>query len=161
MYDAFLKIDGINGESEDKKHSGWIDILSFSHGVSQISAGAAGAGGSRTAGRCDLSDFSVVKQIDKATPKIFLACAKGDHISEVLIELCRDKQKYMEFKMADVLISAIRPGGASKGEDALPLEEVSFNPARIDYTYTETDHRTGKAKGVVTAYWDQAKNVGG
>jgi bacteriocin-like protein len=31
-YDAFLKIDGIPGESTDDKHKDWIEILSFNHG---------------------------------------------------------------------------------------------------------------------------------
>ena len=30
-YDAFLKIDGIPGESTDDKHKDWIEILSFNH----------------------------------------------------------------------------------------------------------------------------------
>ena len=30
-YDAFLKIDGIAGESTDDKHKDWIEILSFNH----------------------------------------------------------------------------------------------------------------------------------
>lgn len=28
--DAFLKIDGIKGESQDSKHAGWIEVMSFS-----------------------------------------------------------------------------------------------------------------------------------
>lgn len=30
--DLYLKIDGINGESQDSNHKGWIDIDSFSWG---------------------------------------------------------------------------------------------------------------------------------
>jgi hypothetical protein len=32
-FDAFLKIDGIPGESTDDKHKDWIEILSFAHGL--------------------------------------------------------------------------------------------------------------------------------
>jgi type VI secretion system secreted protein Hcp len=38
--DAFLEIDGIKGESTDDKHKDWIEILSYSHGVSQSGAGS-------------------------------------------------------------------------------------------------------------------------
>jgi len=34
--DYFLKLDGIEGESQDYKHKGEIDVESFSWGVSQV-----------------------------------------------------------------------------------------------------------------------------
>jgi glutamyl-tRNA reductase len=43
---------------------------------------------------------------------------------------------------------------------ALPLEEVSFNYGKIEWTYTETDHATGKPKGDVKANWDLKANKG-
>ncbi|MCG7907927.1 MAG: type VI secretion system tube protein Hcp, partial [Candidatus Thiodiazotropha taylori] len=30
-----MKIDGIDGESTDDQHKGWIELVSISHGVSQ------------------------------------------------------------------------------------------------------------------------------
>ena len=67
--DAFLKIDGIDGESTDKKHKNWIEILSYSHGMSQPSSIASGTGG-LTAERVSMSDFSVMKVLDKASPTL-------------------------------------------------------------------------------------------
>jgi type VI protein secretion system component Hcp len=32
-FDAFLKIEGTLGESQDPGHKGWIQILSFSQGI--------------------------------------------------------------------------------------------------------------------------------
>jgi len=163
-FDSFLKLDGIPGECTDEKHSDWIEILSFSHGVSQLSSGSVSSGGSRSAERCDHSDFSIVKTLDKASPKLNLYCSNGDHIKEVKVELCRaggDKQKYMEYKMADVIVSSVRPGGSSQGGEALPLEEVSFAYGKITWSYTETDHKTGKPKGSLETHWDLHANKGG
>jgi type VI secretion system secreted protein Hcp len=42
-----------------------------------------------------------------------------------------------------------------------PVEEVRFNYARIEWTYTEHDPVTGKAKGDVKTYWDVELNKGG
>jgi type VI secretion system secreted protein Hcp len=78
--------------------------------------------------------------------------------------LCRatgDKQKYMEYKLTDVLVSSVRPGGSSKGGETLPLEEVSFNYGKLEITYTQTDQKTGKPKGDVKANWDLVANKGG
>jgi type VI secretion system secreted protein Hcp len=161
--DMFLKIDGIDGESTDDKHANWIEILSFSFGASQPATGSVSSGGARSSQRVDIQDFSVVKQLDKASPKLFLHCCNGKHIPKVSLELCRatgDKQNYMTYDMEDVLVSSVRPGGSSEGAD-LPLEEVTFNPAKTTLTYTETDHLTGAPKGKVVAYWDEGKNIGG
>ena len=162
-YDAFLKLDGIPGESTDEKHKDWIEILSYSSGVSQPAVAGRSAGGAASSGRVNMQDFSIVHTLDKASPKLFLSCCKGDHIKVVTLELCRatgDKQKYMEYKMSDVLVSSVRPGGSSKSGDSLPLEEVSFNYGKIEITYTQTD-QTGKPKGDVKANWDLSANKGG
>ncbi|WP_281072441.1 type VI secretion system tube protein Hcp, partial [Succinivibrio dextrinosolvens] len=33
--DFYVKIDGIDGDSNDKSHSKWIEVVSFSHGAVQ------------------------------------------------------------------------------------------------------------------------------
>jgi len=163
-FDAFLKIATIPGESTDDKHKDWIEILSFSHSLSQPSSSTgASAGGARTSGRVEMQDFSVVKTLDKASPKLALACCKGEHIKDVTLELCRaggDKQKYMVYKLTDAVVANVRNGGSAKGGDQLPTEEVSFHFAKIEWTFTVIDS-TGKAKGNVPAYWDLQKNAGG
>jgi type VI secretion system secreted protein Hcp len=161
--DMFLKISTVPGESQDDKHKDWIEVLSFSFGASQKSAGERSTGGAASAERVSMQDFSVVKSLDKASPKLFIACCKGEHISEVKLELCRatgDKSKYMEYKMTDVLVSSVRKGGSAQGGEGLPLEEVAFNFGKIDWTYTATDHKTGKPSGDVKAHWDLVSNKG-
>lgn len=163
-FDCFLKISTIPGESTDDKHKDWIEILSFSHGVSQPGSGSRSSGGAASAERVNHQDFSIVKTLDKASPKLNLSCCKGEHIPDVKVELCRatgDKTKYMEYKMTDVIVSSVRPGGSAQGGETLPLEEVSFNYGKIEWTYTETDHKTGKPKGDVKAHWVVTENKGG
>jgi type VI secretion system secreted protein Hcp len=164
MFDAFLKIETIPGESSDSKHANWIEVLSYSHVVSQLSSGSASSGGARSSSRCDHADFSVVKTLDKASPLLNLACCNGEHIKKVDLHLSRatgDKQVYMKYEMEDVIVSSVRPGGSSKGGEPLPLEEVSFNYGKISWTYTETDHKSGKAKGDIKKFWDLTTNKGG
>ena len=163
-FDCFLKIDGVPGESTDEKHKEWIELLSYSHGLSQPGSGSVSSGGARSAERCDHQDFSVVKALDKASPKLALFCCNGTHIASIKMELCRaaeDKTKYMEYNLSDVIVSSARPGGSAQGGEALPLEEVSFNYGKIEWIYTETDHKTGRPKGAVNAYWDLVANTGG
>lgn len=163
-FDCFLKIDGVPGECTDDKHKDWIEILSYSHGVSQVGSGSVSSGGGRTAERVDHADFSIVKTLDKASPKLALACCDGTHIKEIKMQLCRaggDKQKYMEYALSDVIVSSVRPGGSAQAGEALPLEEVSFNYGKIEWIYTEIDHQSGRPKGDVNAHWDLLTNKGG
>src|SRR5688572_22384769 len=163
-FDAFLKISTIPGESTDEQHPQWIEILSFSHGLSQTSTGSVSTGGARTAGRVDHQDLTVVKALDAASTPLYLACCRGDHIPEVTIQLHRatgNKEKYYEVKMTDVLVSGVRPGGSSQGGESLPLEEVSFNYAKVEWNYIQTDHNTGAVQGNFAKWWDLKTNTGG
>ena len=163
-FDCFLKIDTVDGESTDDKHKNWIEVLSFSHALEQPTSGSVSTGGGRGAQRCDHEDFTIVHTLDKASPKLALHCCNGMHLKEVKLELCRaagDKTKYMEYKMADVIVSSVRPAGTAEEDAPIPLEQVSFSYGKIEWIYTETDHATGKPKGDVKAHWDLKTNKGG
>lgn len=160
-FDCFLKIAGIPGESTDDKHKNWIEVLSYSWGLSQPVSGSASSGGGASSERADFQDFSVVKALDKASPKLMLACADGTHIDEVKLELCRaggDKLKYMEYKLTNVLVSGYSPGGAAQGGETLPLEEVSFNYGKVELTYTHQARAGGRGHGNVAAGWNLEEN---
>jgi type VI secretion system secreted protein Hcp len=153
-----LKIDGIPGESTDDKHKDWIEIVSFSWGASQPASSTASSAGGASAERADFQDLSIVKLLDKASPKIALACADGTHIKEVLIELCRaggDKVKYMEYKLSECIVSSVSVGGGGGG---IPSESVSFNYGKIQWTYTAQKRGDGTGGGNVPAGWDLTNN---
>jgi type VI secretion system secreted protein Hcp len=154
----FLNVDGIAGESLDAKHDEWIDVISFSHGISQPTSTIT----TRTAGRSIHEDFTIVKELDKSSPKLALACCKGDYITEVIIEVCRadTSDKYMRYTLTDVIVASISQHGSSQDEDARPVEEISLRYGRIDWSYTEIDPMTSKAKGNVEAYWDLETDKG-
>jgi type VI secretion system secreted protein Hcp len=159
--DCFLKIDKVPGESTDEKHKDWIEVLSYSHGITQKGAGGRSTGGAASGGRTDHQDFSIVKALDKASPTLNLLCCQGDHIPNVVIELCRatgKKEKYMEYKMQDVIISSVSIGGGGGG---LPTESVTFNYGKLTWNYIQTDHKTGEAKGNIEKFWSLIDNKGG
>ena len=159
--DTFIQIEGIPGESTDDKHKNWIEVLSYSHGVTQMSTGSRSTGGAATGGRCDHQDFSFVKGLDKATPELNLHCCNGKHIKKITLEQCRatgDKQPYMKYVLEDVIISSVSIGGGGGG---IPTESITMNYGKINWVYTETDHKTGKKKGEVKKWWDLVANKGG
>ena len=161
-FDAFLKIDSIPGEAADARHADWIEIQSFSHGISRPST-VLGASGGATAEKAVFQDFVIVKHMDRASPKLYLACTNGERIPEVTIEITRsegDQQKYFEYLLTDVIISSTSPQGSTQSGDDRPVEEVSFNFAKIQWTYSPIDD-TGALSGEVVTHWDLAADKGG
>ncbi len=161
MYDSFLKIDGIPGESTDDGHKEWIELLDFGHEMTQPASATVSSAGGAGAERTDHADFQIKKFLDKASPKIYEALCKGTHIKEVLIEMCRaggDKVKYMEIKMEEVIVSNVKAAGNPKGAEGFPTELVSFNYGKINWTYTQQKRADGSGGGNVTAGWSLIDN---
>lgn len=158
-FDGFLKIPSISGESRDLKHKDWIEVMSFTWGISSSYTGPTGS--STQSNRVDVNNFVVTKTADRASPLLMLACATGQTLDPIRLELCRatkDKQKYMEFKLSNAVVISVTPGGEAGGKEALPVEEVTFNYQKIDVIYTETDQLSGNPKGDVTFQYDVARN---
>ena len=88
--DYFLKIDGIEGEAQDKTHKNEIQLASWSWG--ETNTGSMGAGGGGGSGKVAMQDFHFVMGVNKATPKLVLACATGEHIKSAIL-VCRKAGK--------------------------------------------------------------------
>ena len=112
--DYFLKIDGIQGESPDKTHKSEIEIESFSWGATP-DAGTASHGGGGGAGKVQMQDFHFVMNVNKASPKLMLACAQGEHIKSAILT-CRkagkEQQEYLKVTFSDLLVSSYQTSGS-------------------------------------------------
>jgi type VI secretion system secreted protein Hcp len=161
MFDAFIKIDGVPGESTDDKHKDWIEVLDFTHGITQPAHATRSSAGGASAERCDHDDFGITKMLDKASPKLLELCCQGKHIKEIVVELCRaggDKMRYLEIKMEEVIISSVTPVGHPQGEYGFPTETVKLNYGRIKWTYTQQKRVDGSGGGNVVGGWDLTAN---
>ena len=137
VVDYFLKLDGIDGESQDSKHKGEIEIESFSFGATQ--SGTSSHGGGAGAGKVQLQDFHFVMKINKASPKLFLACATGEHIKKAVLterKAGKEQQEFMKITFTDLLVTSFQTGGSSSG-NILPTEQIALNFAKIELEYKE------------------------
>jgi type VI secretion system secreted protein Hcp len=152
--DYFLKIEGIEGESQDSKHKNEIEVQSWSWGQSQTGTHSAGGGGG--AGKVHMQDFHFVMHVNKATPKLVLACAGGDHIKKAVLT-CRkagtEQQEFLIFTFSDLLVSSYQTGGASE----VPTDQISLNYAKVELEYKE-QKADGTLAGGVKAGWDLKAN---
>ncbi len=157
-FDAFIKIDGIEGESTDDKHSGWIEATNYNFGLSQAVSSTASSSGGASAERASFQDFAFTKQVDKASPLLALACADGTHINTITVELCRagtDKVKFMEYKLTNCIISSVSNSG---GGGDFPNESLTINFGKVNWAYTVQKREGGGASGNVASGWDLQKN---
>lgn len=173
-HDVFLKIDGIEGESTDDKHHGWIRVLSFQHDIVQPLAGSQSKAGAAhgnlldiTAGRAAHGDFTVLKNLDRATPGLAHHCCTGKIIKKAVLEICdssNNRGKIMEFVMSNVVIRSVKPHLGTIMEfdrEAFTREQVALRYTRIEWIYTMLDSSSGTPKGNVHYYWDVEQNRGG
>ena len=148
--DYFLKIDGIEGESKDSKHQNEIEIGSFSFGATQSGSFSAMGGGGT--GKVSMQDFHFTIPTQKASPKLFKACATGEHIKNAILT-CRkagkEQQEFLKYTFTDLLVSSFQTGGAS----AEPMDQVSLNFAKIEAEYKE-QKADGTLGGSIKAGYD-------
>ena len=130
--DYFLKLDGIEGDSTDAKHKGELKLESFSWGLAQTVAQTRGAGGA--AGKPQFQDLSFVQRTGKASTKLFLACATGQHLKSAVLTVRRAGAKGVKtdlllIKLGDVLVSSFQESAAA-GEEV--LETVTLVYSRLE-----------------------------
>jgi len=160
MTDAYLQIDGIPGESTSSNFKDWIEVLSYSHGISQSSAASASTAGGATVGRCEHADFTITKELDKASPILAQKCSEGKHIGLITLVLCRSMEggqvQYMEYKLTNSIIANISVGGSGGG---LPTENVGFNYGKIEWKYTIQKRGDGTGGGNTAGSWNLETNA--
>jgi type VI secretion system secreted protein Hcp len=158
---TFLQVDGIQGESDNPDHKDWIEPSAFHWGVSRPGQSFP-TGGGAPAPVADHGDLTIVKEIDKATPKLFLKCCNGGVIATVKLEIWppafyKAPVPIVVYELRNVIVTSAKPVGA---EGAYLMEEVSFNYRRIDMTYNEFNSDGGGLKSTTKATWDRQTNTG-
>lgn len=155
--DMFIKIsNGIDGESKDAAHTGEIDVLAWSWGMSQSGSFHTGGGGG--SGKVNVQDMSLTKYVDKASANLMLFCSNGDHIDEatlVVRKAGKDPLEYIEIKMKKVMVTSVSTGG-SGGEDRLS-ENITLNFAHVDVKY-KVQNDTGGVDAEMPYQWDIEAN---
>jgi type VI secretion system secreted protein Hcp len=132
--DYFLKLEGINGESQDAKHKGEIQLETWNWGASNAASFGVGSGGG--AGKVSMQDFHFTMPVNMASPKLMLACSTGEHIKTATLTARKaggDQQEYFKITFSDVLVSSYNVSGHSA--DTLPSDSIGLAFSKIEYEY--------------------------
>lgn len=152
LVDYFLKIDGIEGESQDSKHKNEIQVESFAWG--EQNAGTAAMGGGMGAGKVNFHDFNFAMRLNKASPILFSKCATGEHIKSAILT-CRkagkEQQEYLKVTFSDLLVSNYQTGGS--GSDVVPMDSIALNFTKVEIEYKE-QKKDGTLGGAIRKSYD-------
>lgn len=110
---AFLKIDGINGESTDNRHKGEIPLVSFSWGLARPS----GAGGAAR-GKVAVQDYHFAAGASIASPILAQACMTGKSYPAARLSVMKDGEGQQEYYV--VVFTAIAVTSFLSGTTPLP-----------------------------------------
>ena len=149
---AYIKFEGIDGESKAKGHEKWIILESFSQAIHKIGSGATGA--ARRRGTVIHDDLQCTKLLDKSSPKIAEAVSLGKVFPKVEIHVKTSavntgRETYYKYELKDVMVTSYSVSGGSQDK---PHESFSLNFEEIKVTYTEMDEK-GSKKGDVAYGW--------
>ena len=158
-YDAFLKLDGITGESQKDKHKGEIDIMSFSWGVANPTSVGTGTG--LTSGKSQHADFSIVKSVDKSSPTLFQKCCGGQHFPKATVALQKTTgvggDAYLTFDFSKLHVTHISWSGTGTANHDTPTETVSFAYEEVKISY-KPQNADGSLGAQVMAGWNVGTN---
>lgn len=154
--DIFLKIEGVEGESTDDKHKNEIEVMSYSWGASNPAGHLSGGG--LGAGKVNFSELSVMAQFSKASPKLFLACATGEHLKKATLTHRKaggEQVVFLEYVLTELLVTSYQSGAS--GNDSIPTDSFSlaFVKVEADYGGQKAD---GTAGGPVKVGFNMATN---
>lgn len=153
--DAYLKIDGVNGESEDERHKNWIEVRDVLYAVHQPNAKALSTAGGHTTGRADLYPITFAKLADLSSPVLLQTCAAGKTLAKAVFEFMRADGDgkpipYFKIELENLIIASITP---DSGEGGLIVERIQLAYAKIKWFYVKQSIRGG-TQGNTQGGWD-------
>ena len=125
-----IRFDGIEGEGKITGFEGWIDISSWSFGVSHPTSGVPGGGYS--ADKAHFQDINITFGTHFPTVEIVSLKTTGETI-----------EKYLHFELEKVLVTSVQQSGGGSG---VPMESVSMS-----YKVVKFKHQPQSETGVLDA----------
>jgi type VI secretion system secreted protein Hcp len=158
VVDMFLKLDGVDGESQDKDHKNEIDIQGFK--LSSKSPRDASTG--QATGKVRFTNLTIRSNIEKGTAKLFDKLTKNEKISSAVL-VCRKAGKeqftYFKITLTDCFLARVEVGaGGGDGSSLIPPCEFDIEFGKIEIESKE-QVSTGPTSGPVKSIYDLRSNA--
>jgi type VI secretion system secreted protein Hcp len=153
--DVFLKLEGIPGDSQDDKHKGEIDILSYTQSfanTAKIASGTTSGPGKLTCGAVTL-----LKNIDRSSVEFIRLVLTGGHVTKGVLTFRTPggtPLEYYTITMEDVVVTSVDQ--VDNNDPALIIEKVSLLADR--FTFEQQGQATGGQTQTTKFGWDCVAN---
>jgi len=144
--DMYIKFAGIEGESSHSDHKGESEVLSVSWGAASTVNGKKGC----------ISDLSLNKYFDKASPHLITNAATGAAIPTATLTMRKageGQRDFFKITMTNVKVSSYHAAGGGEA----PMESLSLSFDVMNGGYKPQDDRGGLGGEVV---WSIGPNPG-
>jgi type VI secretion system secreted protein Hcp len=131
----YLKLEGIDGESIDEDHKGWIELIEFTWLVDANASFEVGQGGQ--AKQSHIHEIQAQKFCDKASVVLWKNCTTGRHIPKGHISCMKldgeTRVEYLKIDLNDIMVKKVHWSGQT--EEVLK-EDIELIFAEFKQTYT-------------------------
>ncbi len=149
----YMKFGDVKGDVTEATHKDWIRIDSCQYGIGRGISAPVGTGQAREASLPSISEVTVTKLLDVATPLLLqksLSDSTGVDVELSWITTGSDQttKEYQNLKLTKCLISGY---SQSSGGDK-PMESWSLNFIKIEWGYSEYTETTEAGDQMRTSY---------
>ena len=145
MFDAYLFIDDVPGDSTSQGFEDHFEVVKYSHEIKQEVNKSRSMAGSGAAGRSEHGSMMITKRIDKSSPWLLEMCSSGAKRNEAILKLVKatgteiasestEKVVYMQYHMRGIDVQIITH--SSGDDDALVYETFGIQYDSIEWTWT-------------------------
>ena len=154
--DYYILINGVNGESQADGMTNYIDLESWSFGISSP-ADLGGKG--LSAGKPSVSDFSFSCALEASSYQVVKNLVEGTHIANATFKGRKtgggaSPYVYLQVTLTKCFVTGFSVGGGSTGT---PSCSVSLAFEEINYNYFTQDTASGSVTSAGTADYDIKK----
>jgi len=136
---GYILVGSFQGECTDSEHVNWTRIQRIWARTTRTTGGfqqsQIGLGGT------SVGDVSVLKEIDSASVKIQYACATGQSIPTVTIELCTivsgSSLPFLAYTLSNAIVTGYELDLDSESDRMVPCEKITFTYTQATWAYTK------------------------
>ena len=146
----FLKLDGVEGESEDPSHPGEIQLEGFQQSLMSPRDLATGM----ASGKRRWAHMSLRAKADKSTAMLFKKLCSNEKIPNALVRCYKaggkEPVEYLSFALSDVYVAKVQVGELeSNGRDVIPYCDFDLSFGKIVITSGKQTEKGGGSGTIV------------
>jgi type VI secretion system secreted protein Hcp len=134
---SFLQIAGVNGDANDPKHQGWIDLLSWNFEQPKIQASGSGGSGPERPPK----EFYFAMRMGALSQSLRKAAENGTNFSEVVLDVVKDGRLVKRIRFSSVYLtsSALQPSNGTHHDPHLATFWIDFDS--VEATFGEESQK--------------------